>query len=334
MSTYDVTTNPSQIQIGRQDSVTLYNNGSNTIYLDSDASVSVYNGFPLFPTGQMTWKGHVPLFAVTGLGKSQLRVHRSGGISDTSRASFDASVKVTTTKATAPYNSGMCEVGAYQSLAMSITVPFDMTPQFPSATYLEQIIYVKWYDDDQRFLETEVVNYWVGPGGVTFLRIPTKSRYVQISTPGSTLYNINSVINLLGSSRVIKQLSSSVLTNAGDGALAVRTTQAFFTLARRSLTVTQWLPSLNGFLLLPSYGNELCISLRVAAGNTLAGAFELYNLGLGVSYGLIEYSANTTLKTYIQNLTVPTSENLALALVGAVATAPNTAYNFSLVWKE
>ena len=284
MSTFVVNpTAPTQLYQGGQDTVTIVNDGPNTIYLGSDTSVGPLNGFTLAPTGQMTWKGLVPLFAVTQQGQSRVITDISGDLSLTTRASYFRRLAPSVIKSVGPVT---VETGWCQTIQLQLQPALGGGGSGPQFTDIPAGIF-EWLNDDGIVVYTENV-FWNGfsLNNLAMIQLPVKGSFCRITlVPVASAFPPTafpySKWDIFGTDRVLpaKLWDAVIAAASSSSGDATRVDDTVF--------VTSF-PLGVLVILLPSLGDTL--SIYSHQGVTVAGDYEIASRETGCTYGTIHFA--------------------------------------------
>lgn len=145
-----LTTQPQAIDLtGEQGDFVLYNEGPDTIYLDTNGSVGSALSIPLAPLTYLPWRYQVPLWAVSrGLSTLfSVPAMDAPTLNGSPRQQVIAKESGSASSSTGATVVSLAECAAYQSLIVSYAcnLTFDVGNQIVWA--------VDWYDSDDNFLE-------------------------------------------------------------------------------------------------------------------------------------------------------------------------------------
>ncbi|HEY6020470.1 MAG TPA: hypothetical protein VIY48_11330, partial [Candidatus Paceibacterota bacterium] len=186
MSTYTVTDTPAQLVLGGGNTqVSIVNNGPSTVYLEDNTAVSVLNGIPLPPTGQMTWNSKTPLWVVCDSGRTAiLTINDSAGRIDASRAKFWKPLW-TTFLSLGGQNYGfadLVETSHCETILIKLrfTDPGNTTPPWFRIT-------PTWYDTEGNILHSERIDVWAlyfnaSIDGTIIIKLPVIGAFVSFQT--------------------------------------------------------------------------------------------------------------------------------------------------------
>lgn len=306
MSTYrNVTTTPSQIQLGGQPEVSLINSGTATIYLDNNASVSPENGFELPPTGQMTWNPRNELWAVTRRGTGTLQLSRGGRLQVTTRPTFDNKIFSQANSLGTP----TIEVGGASSLTLVTDVYSNTsgTPVIP--TYR-----VTWYDNDQNALAVEDYYAWAYEPQTTVVNVPVRSKYMSVLVANAGATASEYTFTVYGSSRVIGFASSA----RSDAPVFCTGGYADLTYSQNSAVIVGW--DMTGVIALSGVSGNVSMTFAIdGSGSTYNGYLDVidlyaYNsLGYYAPYDSLAYESLADASRYNKQMILPTATALAIA---------------------
>lgn len=257
MTTFDITESVSQVHLGMQPLVTLVNDGPYSIYLGGDTTVDLLNGFELPPTGQMTWKPDVKLFActrsITGQHNvARLRTSLAGELSLTTRAKFSKELYRQIVAAAATVFTPYLEVGHCASLILSRVL--DTAP-----AGIPETIILSWLDENLTLVLQEryptrlfpLAGISAPPQGIATMGvlavIPVKAKYLTIS---ANAYGVQSLLRVVGTDITLP-------AKLDGGAGAIGSTLGSFGYDGRIARFGGWNGA--GTLYFPSNGNDVTI---------------------------------------------------------------------------
>ena len=168
-----VTTQPQQIGSAILHNVAVYNTGPDTVYLDSDGTVSADLSMPLPPLTYVVWYTGLPLWVVSR-GNSVIQITNASDtpiMGDTSKQRVIArTTSVTPDGSDLSPIHGRVETGSYKSLSINFSTnqSYDMAKAF--------VVRLDWFDSDGTFLISATYN----PG---YARNSATSDRVRLTVP-------------------------------------------------------------------------------------------------------------------------------------------------------
>lgn len=294
-SNYAITTDVANIwPQAKQGTLTIYNNGPATVYIDSGTSVSTQS-LPLPPLSSVEWKTGQALFAKCAKGTATLSMDFSATLLDNSRSAYMQTIlnMALFDNATVEF-----ECGSYQTLLCSGSVdgPFVPNPIVKGFS-------VFWYDSNGNFLNYERINFWAVSTQPLFnIVIPVKGARAQLVL--NTTVNANTISNFLvaGSTREVRTsstISQARVWYATDPALAIA---SFY---RDTLVLDPWDGSA---VYLPAVSNHMQVAINFVG--TVAGQIDIVEVSTGNIYANLGIVAAPGLAR--TDLISPTSVPLAI----------------------
>lgn len=327
---YQVGTQPIKVILGENQSVvSVLNDGKSTVYFDSNGSVTPDSGFPLAPTGQMTWNGFTELWAVTRYGETNIRTTVDGVMANTPRGTFDrilwASDGPILSSASAP--SPILECGYLTDIVCRVV--YDLSSDILN-TFVRDTVSFTWYDENLVPIGTDLisVNCTYSPlfGNDAVIGTPVRGAYFKTECVANTGVFTRSVFNVRGDTR------SEYLSSKSVSALIVPFAGTIFnsnTKRRNYIGLNGWN---YGKLGLPSYGEHLTVSMAIPSNITGGASITIRETESDMFIGALEVPAFMTPQRLKADFSVPSGA--AIYAIGDLPPSLTASVRTSFVWED
>lgn len=308
---------------GLQDSVTLQNLGSSTIYLSDDSAISSIS-YPLPPTASIVWDSGRPLWAVcrTTTG-STLQVDRASSLMD--RAKADAYVNLANYVPGARNNNttfspgDILECASFKTLLVTLSSDSSFTIAAPTNI---MILACEWFDQNQNSIFTQSLSWPFSSdfGIPSSLTIPVRGAFVRMTLRNQTgSQKIFSYLNVVGTTleqglTIIPGTYASCSGNSVGGTW-------------RDAFVNTWDGTV---FIVPAWSSFITISIRYSSNITSPGRFDIKDAVTGDFLDQIAQGNTTAASTnYYERRFSP--KTILLFQMGVIPTGPPIT-NIHITW--